>query len=225
MILLIGLCYAELGPMFPISGGVVRYPHLVWGSFTSYSLGFITWIASAAVPAIEVEGALTYATRYLPLTTRASANGVTVHILTPLGIVVAVVLLAIFVAISYYGVRLFAQINNVLVWWKLFVIILVVVVFLAMALGTTSMGTTANFTSHGFALNGWAAVFTAISQQRRRPARGAGDTGWDGVARLHPVFRRGRLPHRHRPDLHNHCIAGLLRDGPQRRRAPLVGVK
>jgi amino acid transporter len=29
MILLIGLTYAELGPMFPISGGVVRYPHIV----------------------------------------------------------------------------------------------------------------------------------------------------------------------------------------------------
>jgi amino acid transporter len=55
MIVLIALCYAELGPMFPISGGVVRYPHLVWGSFGSYTMGWITWIASAAVPAIEVE--------------------------------------------------------------------------------------------------------------------------------------------------------------------------
>ena len=163
MIMLIGLCYAELGPMFPISGGVVRFPHLVWGSFGSYSLGFITWIASAAVPAIEVEGALTYATRYAPLTTRASANGVTVHVLTPIGIVVAIILLAVFVAINYYGVRLFAQINNVLVWWKLFVIILVIVVFLITAFATTSMGTPANFTSHGFAPNGFDGVFTAIS--------------------------------------------------------------
>jgi amino acid transporter len=163
MIMLIGLCYAELGPMFPISGGVVRFPHLVWGSFGSYSLGFITWIATAAVPAIEVEGALTYATRYAPLTTRASANGVTVHVLTPIGIVAAVILLAVFVAINYYGVRLFAQINNVLVWWKLFVIILVIVVFLVTAFATTSMGAPVNFTSHGFAPNGWAGVFTAIS--------------------------------------------------------------
>src|ERR1700712_1724607 len=46
MIMLIGLTYAELGPMFPISGGVVRYPHIVWGSFASYSLGFITWIST-----------------------------------------------------------------------------------------------------------------------------------------------------------------------------------
>jgi len=163
MIMLIGLCYAELGPMFPISGGVIRFPHFVWGSFGSYSLGFITWIATAAVPAIEVEGALTYATRYAPLTTRATASGVTVHVLTPLGIVVAVILLALFVVLNYFGVRLFAQINNVLVWWKLFVIVLVIVVFLVTAFATTRMGTPANFTSHGFAPNGWVAIFTCIS--------------------------------------------------------------
>lgn len=163
MIILIGLCYAELGPMFPISGGVVRYPHLVWGSFGSYSLGFITWIASAAVPAIEVTGALTYATTFLPFTVKASAGGATAQVLTPLGMVVAVLLLALFVVINYYGVRLFAQINNVLVWWKLFVIALVVVVFLITALGTTRMGTPANFTSHGFAPSGMSAVFVCIA--------------------------------------------------------------
>jgi amino acid transporter len=163
MIILIGLCYAELGPMFPISGGVVRYPHLVWGSFGSYSLGFITWIASAAVPAIEVEGALTYATKFAPFTIKATQGGTTAQVLTPLGIVVAIVLLAVFVVINYYGVRLFAQINNVLVWWKLFVIVLVIVVFLIMALGTTTMGSPDNFVSNGFAPNGFAAVFVCIS--------------------------------------------------------------
>ncbi|HSU71858.1 MAG TPA: APC family permease [Micrococcaceae bacterium] len=163
MIMLIGLCYAELGPMFPISGGVVRYPHLVWGSFASYSLGFITWISSAAVPAIEVEGALTYATKYGAFTTPHVVNGDKVHTLTGLGLVIAIILMAIFVVINYYGVRLFAQINNVLVWWKLAIIILVIVVFLVTAFATTTMGTPANFTSHGFAPSGMAAVFTAIS--------------------------------------------------------------
>ena len=35
MILLIGLVYAELGTMFPLSGGVVRFPHLAFGTFAS----------------------------------------------------------------------------------------------------------------------------------------------------------------------------------------------
>jgi amino acid transporter len=163
MILLIGLTYAELGPMFPISGGVVRYPHLVWGSFASYSLGFITWISSAAVPAIEAIGALTYATKFFPFTTAAKAGGVQVHVLTPLGIGAAVVLLAVFTAFNAFGVRLFAQINNVLVWWKLAIIVLVIAVFVITALATTTMGSPANFTSHGFAPGGVAGVFIAIS--------------------------------------------------------------
>ncbi|WP_287929435.1 APC family permease [Arthrobacter sp.] len=163
MVLMIGLCYAELGPMFPISGGVVRYPHLVWGSFASYSLGFITWISSAAVPAIEVMGALTYATKYGPFTIAQRVSNTTVHTLTPLGILIAVILMAIFVVINYYGVRLFAQINNVLVWWKLFIILLVIATFLVMAFGTAQMGTLNNFTSLGFAPSGGAAIFTCIA--------------------------------------------------------------
>jgi amino acid transporter len=160
LILLLALTYAELGPMFPISGGVIRYPHLVWGQFTSFSLGFVTWVATVTVPAIETEGALTYATRFLPFTTSAPGD---IHVLTPLGYATAVLLLAVFVVLNYFGVKLFAQINNVLVWWKLAIIVLVIAVFLIMALGTTTMGTPANFTSHGFAPGGLPGVFIAIS--------------------------------------------------------------
>lgn len=163
LVMLIALGYAELGPMFPISGGVVRYPHLVWGTFASFSLGFITWVSTVAVPAIEVEGALTYATKFAGFTTSGRAAGVTVHVLTPLGFVVAIALLALFVVLNSFGVRLFAQINTVLVWWKLGVIFLVIVVFLFTALSTTRMGSPANFTSHGFAPAGAPGVFIAIS--------------------------------------------------------------
>src|SRR5215467_9510666 len=49
MIMLVGLTYAELGTMFPVSGGVVRYPHYAFGSFASYLMGWITWLAAASV--------------------------------------------------------------------------------------------------------------------------------------------------------------------------------
>ncbi|MFD1721948.1 APC family permease [Amnibacterium endophyticum] len=164
MILFIGLSYAELGPMFPISGGVIRYPHIVWGSFGSYSLGFITWISTAAVPAIEVEGALQYATQYAPFTSPEQVGGETVYTLTPLGIGTAAVLLAVFVAINAVGVKLFAQVNNVLVWWKLGVIALVVAVFIATALlGLGGTGGFANYGTKQFAPGGFDGVMIAIS--------------------------------------------------------------
>src|ERR1700743_1624569 len=41
MIMHIGLSYAELGAMFPITGGVIRFPHLSFGSFASFTMGWI----------------------------------------------------------------------------------------------------------------------------------------------------------------------------------------
>ena len=157
MILIIGLCFAELGTMFPLSGGVIRFPHLSFGSFASFTMGWVNWIAAAAVAPIEVEGALQYATKYAPFTTAHEVGGETVHTLTALGYVFAVIGMALFVLINYFGIRWFARVNNVAVWWKLGVILLVVVAFLVTAFNT------GNFTSKGFATDGLHGVLTAIA--------------------------------------------------------------
>lgn len=158
MILLIGLCFAELGTMFPVSGGVVRFPHISFGSFASYTTGWINWIAAATVAPIEVEGALQYATKWADFTQFHPKSGA--HTLTPLGYVIAVIAMAFFVALNYFGIRWFARVNNALVWWKLAVIILVVVSFAVTAFHGR------NFTAAeygGFAPGGMKGIFTAIS--------------------------------------------------------------
>ncbi len=157
MILLIALVYAELGTMFPLSGGVVRFPHIAFGSFASYACGWITWVAVATTAPIEVEAALQYATKYAPFTQSHLVDGETVHTLTALGYAAAVVLMAVFVVINYYGIKWFARINNVLVWWKIAVIVLVIAAFM------TSAFHTENFTDYGFMPSGWHGVFTAIA--------------------------------------------------------------
>jgi amino acid transporter len=157
MIMMIALVYAELGTMFPVSGGVIRFPHLSYGSFASYTMGWVTWIAAAAVAPIEVEGALQYATRYIGFTREHEVAGETVHTLTALGYLVAVIAMAVFVVINYYGIRWFARVNNVAVWWKIAIIVLVVVAFML----TEYHGS--NFTSHGFSTGGLHAIFTAIA--------------------------------------------------------------
>lgn len=157
MIMLIGLVFAELGTMFPVSGGVVRFPHLSHGSFASYTTGWILWVAVATTAPIEVEGALQYATKYAPFTAEHKHNGETVHTLTGLGYVVAVASMAFFVVVNYYGIRWFARVNNVAVWWKLGVIVLAIVAFLVTSFHA------ANFNDHGFATNGMQGIFTAIA--------------------------------------------------------------
>ncbi len=141
LILLLALVYAELGVMFPLSGGVVRFPHMAFGNFASFTSGWITWVAVSTTAPIEVEAALQYGTKYAPFTVAHTVAGDTVHTLTALGYGAAVVLMAIFVVINYFGVRWFARINSVLVWWKLFIIVLVIIAFVVSAFHTS------NFTS------------------------------------------------------------------------------
>lgn len=154
-ILLIGLVYAELGTMFPISGGVVRFPHLSFGGFSSFTMGWVNWIAAAAVAPIEVEGALQYASKFVGFTTFDKAT--MTYPLTGLGYAVAVVAMAFFVLVNYFGIRWFARINNIAVWWKLGVISLVIIAFLV----TEFHGS--NFSSHGFSVGGTHAIFTAVA--------------------------------------------------------------
>jgi amino acid transporter len=141
----------------------VRYPHMSFGSFASYTAGWITWVAVATTAPIEVLGALQYATKYADFTKPhcVSACGsdaaVTVHTLTGIGYVAAVVLMALFVVVNYFGIRWFARLNNVLVWWKLVIITVVVVAFLVTAFHGS------NFHSQGFAPNGIHGIFSAIA--------------------------------------------------------------
>jgi amino acid transporter len=129
MILFIGLTYAELGTMFPVSGGVVRFPHFAFGSFASYTSGWITWLATVAVAPLEVEAVLQYAANYVPWL-QVLKNGSPV--LTTPGMGVACALLLVFCIINMLGVRWFARINNVLVWWKVGIILIAVIAFLSL---------------------------------------------------------------------------------------------
>ncbi|GGB39571.1 amino acid permease [Flexivirga endophytica] len=155
MFLFIGLSYAELGVMMPRSGGVARYPHYAWGSFASYSFGWITWLACASVAAVEVSAVLTYASSYIHWL--ENPNGT----LKPAGLVVAILMLGLFVLINFLGVKWFARINNVLVWWKLIMIVLVIVAIMIAAFHSGNFSATVKDGS-GFAPNGIKGAMEAI---------------------------------------------------------------
>ncbi|WP_068256170.1 APC family permease [Janibacter corallicola] len=155
LFLFIGLSYAELGVMMPRSGGVARYPLYAWGSFASYSFGWVTWLACAAVAAVEVSAVLTYASSYLPWLENPNKT------LKPAGLVIAIAMLGLFVLINFFGVKWFARINNVLVWWKLGMIVLVVVAIMVASfhLGNFSLTTS---DGSGFAPKGISGAMEAI---------------------------------------------------------------
>ncbi|MEU6270087.1 APC family permease [Saccharopolyspora shandongensis] len=154
MVTLIGLTFAELSVMFPVTGGVIRFAQYGFGSFAGFFAGWVMWLACAASAPSEVLAVIQYAKPYLPWL-MTSEDGVLVA--TFPGLLVAVGLMAVFSVINVLGVKAFVRFNDLLVWWKLLVIVVVVVAFFVLSFNAS------NLVAHGGLFpNGVGAVFTAL---------------------------------------------------------------
>ena len=63
-ILVLALVHAELGAMYPVSGGSARFPHYAFGGFAGASFGWFSWLQCATVAPIEVSAMILYAGHY-----------------------------------------------------------------------------------------------------------------------------------------------------------------
>ncbi|MCQ4040688.1 APC family permease [Streptantibioticus rubrisoli] len=152
-IVLLALVHAELGGLFPVAGGTARYPHYAFGGLAGMSFGWFSWLQAATVAPIEVEAMIGYAGHWSWAQGFLNKD----QTLTVSGFIVAVVLMAVFVAVNFLGVRLLAHTNSAATWWKVAVPLLTIFVLAA----THFHG--GNFTSHGFAPFGAKGVLGAIS--------------------------------------------------------------
>jgi amino acid transporter len=156
-ILLLALVHAELGGMYPVAGGTARFPHYAFGGAVGASFGWFSWLQAATVAPIEVMAVIQYGQHY------SFASGWMKlshgqHVLTASGVVAAVVLMAIFTAINFLGVRKLANTNSAATWWKMSVPILTIVVLAATHFHAS------NFTAaNGFNPYGAKGVLTAVS--------------------------------------------------------------
>ena len=71
VILFVALTYAELGAMFPESGGAVRYGHYSHGSLVGFIAGWAAWIAIVSVIPVEAEASVQYMSSWYCRTRRA----------------------------------------------------------------------------------------------------------------------------------------------------------
>jgi amino acid transporter len=60
VILFVALTFAELGAMFPESGGSIRYGFYSHGSLVGFVAGWATWIAVVSVIPVEAEASVQY---------------------------------------------------------------------------------------------------------------------------------------------------------------------
>ncbi|MFB6436282.1 APC family permease [Streptomyces sp. NPDC056411] len=152
-IVLLALVHAELGGLFPVAGGTARYPHYAFGGLAGMSFGWFSWLQAATVAPIEVEAMIGYAGHWSWAQGLQHTNGT----LTTSGFIVAVILMAIFVAVNFLGVKVLAHTNSAATWWKIAVPLGAIFV-----IAVTNFHPH-NFTSHGFAPFGAKGVLSAIS--------------------------------------------------------------
>jgi amino acid transporter len=128
-VIILALVHAELGGMYPVSGGTARFPHFAFGSVAGISFGFFSWLQAVTVAPIECFAVMQYGSYYWK--SLYHVNPVTkVGNVTGLGFVVTIILMAIFTAINFLGMRLFSRVNSGITWWKVAIPVLTIIVLL-----------------------------------------------------------------------------------------------
>jgi amino acid transporter len=123
VILFVALTYAELGAMFPESGGAVRYGHYSHGSLTGFVAGWAAWIAIVSVIPVEAEASVQYMSSW----PWAWANALYVHAangqgeLSVAGLSIAAMLVVIYFLFNFWSVKVFAGANSAITFFKLIV--------------------------------------------------------------------------------------------------------
>jgi amino acid transporter len=153
IILVLALVHAELGGLFPVSGGTSRFPHYAFGSFAGATFGWASYLQAASVAPIEVLAAVEYlstahwARKFFHSTAAAGSAGGTLH---GWGYLAAAVLLLLFVIINILGIRYFAMINNLVTTWKVAIPVVTVLVLLIGHFHSSNFGHAGGgfFTSH-----------------------------------------------------------------------------
>jgi amino acid transporter len=133
IILVLALVHAELGGLFPVSGGTSRFPHYAFGSFAGATFGWASYLQAASVAPIEVLAAIQYlstaswARNFFHANAAAGSAGGTLH---GWGYLAAGILLLLFVIINIFGIRYFARINNAITTWKVAVPVVTILILL-----------------------------------------------------------------------------------------------
>ncbi|MGH8274741.1 MAG: amino acid permease [Gammaproteobacteria bacterium] len=116
IVLLIAFCYAELATILPKSGALIHISHIGHGELIGRLWSWILYLASVVTPPIEVMAVLTYLNNKIPYFVSPHT-----HVLTGVGFIVAIVLLAVVVVVNFFAIKLVLFINNAATWWKLFI--------------------------------------------------------------------------------------------------------
>src|SRR5215467_11163646 len=154
---ILALIHAELGGMYPVSGGTARFPHFAFGSVAGISFGFFSFLQAVTVAPIECYAVMQYGQYWFDSTSFTIFNTTTGKITTT-GFILTIILMAIFTSINFLAMRLFNLVNSGITWWKVAIPVLAIIVLL------TQMHPSNFSNGGGFIPTGvtWKDIFAAI---------------------------------------------------------------
>jgi len=152
-VILLALCYSEIGAMYPVAGGTGRFPHFAFGSVAGISFGFFSWLQAVVVAPVECYAVLQYGSHFWPAVYNAKTSNI-----TGTGFAVTIALMAVFTLINFLAIKWVAHTNSGLTWWKIAIPVLIIVL-----LFTKFHGSNFSAGGGGFAPSGARGVLSAIS--------------------------------------------------------------
>ena len=161
-IMTIALTYAELGAMFPETGGMVRYGHYSHGSLVGFIAAWANWIAIVSVIPVEAEASVQYMAGWkwpwaqdlyhaMP-----GAHGELSHT----GLAIAAALVVVYFLLNFWSVKLFARSNSLITLIKLIIPAVTGVALIASGFHADNFAVGANGGTHS---NDFAAILTAVA--------------------------------------------------------------
>jgi amino acid transporter len=157
MLAVLALTYAELGAAYPVAGGAARFPYYSHGPIAGFTAGWASWLQAVFIAPIEVIAAITYVNSVGWV--HENFNMINADaLLNSNGLVVAVILMAVFTAINLAGAKFLSESNILVVVWK------TAVPFLACAVVAATRFDVDNFhAGGGFMPFGMHGVFAALA--------------------------------------------------------------
>jgi amino acid transporter len=149
IIALLALVHAELGGLFPVTGGTSRFPHYAFGSFAGATFGWASYLQAATVAPIEVLATIQYMSSFSWGKGWYVAQSTGPGTLSSTGILIAVCLMILFVVVNLFGIAWFSRINSVITVWKVAIPTITVVILLVGHFHGSNFGSKAGgFFSH-----------------------------------------------------------------------------
>jgi amino acid transporter len=148
IVILLALVHAELGGLFPVSGGTSRFPHYAFGSLAGGTFGWFAYLQAATVAPIEVLAAIQYLSSFSWASSWYDSN----NTLSGTGIAVAVALMIFFVFVNLIGIRWLARVNNTLTTWKVLIPVLTIIVMVLFKFHSSNFSAGGGFFIHGAAI-------------------------------------------------------------------------